>query len=162
MDPKLVSPFVNATVNVLSTMASTIPEAGTPTVTTHTTLFGDVTGIIGLAGEDIAGNLLISFDQQSILAIVSRMLMEKFDTLNHEVLDAVGEITNMICGGAKRELSEHGIKCDLASPTVISGKNLTVQQMTCLEITSIPFRTLEGQFVVETNLGNKKDCKTKS
>ena len=155
MESKMVTPFLNATVNVLSTMTSTNPQAGAPTVTAHTTAFGVVTGLIGLAGEEVTGNLLISFDQESILAIVNRMLMDKFDTLNHEVLDAVGEITNMICGGAKRELSENGISCDMASPMVITGQNLTVQQMSNSEVLSIPFSTPEGKFVVETNLGSK-------
>lgn len=155
MDAKIINPFLNATLNVLKTMASTEATPGKPVAKGSARTFGCVTGVIGMAGDQLTGNLLISFDEPSILAIVSRMLMEQFSTVNQDVVDAVGEITNMVCGGAKKELSEHGFKFELATPIIVTGQNVELQQMSKAPILSIPFKTPEGNFVVDTNLGPK-------
>lgn len=152
----LMSPFLNATQNVLQTMASTKAVPGPATGDVHSAPFGVVTGIIGMAGEKMTGNLIVSFDESSIIAIVSRMLTEEFLIINQDVIDAVGEITNMICGGAKRELAEQGLKFDMASPVVLSGENLGVQSTSKSHFIMVPFTTPEGRFMLETDLETKK------
>ena len=47
------------------------------------------------------------------------MVMSKPDDLNAEVADAVGELANMIAGGAKAQLEEYEMSITL--PTVIIG-----------------------------------------
>lgn len=148
----LINPFVDATVHVLKTMASTNPVHGEPIIKHSTGSFGAVRGLIGMAGNEMTGNLLISFDEKSILAIVSRMLLEEFLTINQDVIDAVGEITNMICGGAKTALADQGLTFDLATPMVMTGNNVVMQQTSRSPVLTIPFSTPEGEFVVETNL----------
>ena len=155
MNVELINPFLKATSNVLETMTQTKPVSGQPVVKANTRTFGVVTGIIGMAGDHMTGNLLISFDEPSVLGSVSRMLMEQFTEVSQDVVDAVGEMTNMICGGAKRELSEAGYSFELASPMVVTGRDLELQQMAKSPILVIPFSTPEGSFVVETNLAKK-------
>ena len=159
MNVELINPFLSATSNVLSTMAQTVPTPGKPTIKKGNMTWGVVTGVIGMAGDDMSGNMVISFDEKSILAIVSKMLMEEFKELNKDVLDAVGELTNMISGGAKKDLSEKGYSFNMATPMMIKGENVEIQQLTTAVVLQVPFTIPEGKFVVEANLAPRTPAK---
>jgi chemotaxis protein CheX len=156
MDVTLVNPFIESTVNVLKTMAQTEPVPGKPFIKSEAKTWGVITGIIGMAGDTVAGNLVLSFDEPCILSIVSKMLMEEMSELTPDVVDAVGEITNMISGGTKSALSEKGFKFEMASPIMITGQNVELKQLAKTPILVIPFQTPNGKFVVEANLAPKK------
>lgn len=155
MKVELIKPFIDATINVLKTMAQTDPKPGTPTVKTNNRTWGVVTGLIGMAGNDVSGSLIISFDEPSILKIVSNMVMDDYKELNDEVLDAVGEITNMISGGTKSALSERGYNFNMATPMMITGKNVALSQLSNTPVISVPFMTDAGQFVLEAHISKK-------
>lgn len=156
MDAKLVNPFISSALNVLKTMAQTEATAGKPTIKENNLTWGAVTGIIGMAGESVNGNLIVSFDEPSILSIVSKMLMEEYKEINSEVVDAVGEITNMISGGTKKELSEQGYSFNMATPMIVTGKNFEITQLSKAPVISIPFKTAVGEFVIEASLTKTK------
>lgn len=148
MDVNLINPFIDATLNVLETMTSTKAEPGKPYLKKDQVATGDVSGVIGLTGE-ARGTISVSFTEKSILAIVSSMFKEEMKELNEEVKDAVGEITNMISGDARKKLEELGRSLKAAIPTVIMGKNHTISHMTTSPIIAIPFSTDNGGFTVE-------------
>ncbi|NVM23533.1 MAG: chemotaxis protein CheX [Desulfobacterales bacterium] len=148
MDVALINPFIGATVRVLETMAFTKAAAGKPYLKKDEVARGDVTGIVGLTGE-VRGTLSVSFTAKSIMPIVTNMLGEEIKELNDEIKDAVGEITNMICGQARRKLEELGRSLMAAIPTVIMGENHTVAHVTSSPIIAIPFSTENGEFTIE-------------
>ncbi|MBF0564139.1 MAG: chemotaxis protein CheX, partial [Nitrospirae bacterium] len=61
----------------------------------------------------------------------------------------VGEITNMVTGGAKKILAERGYKFEMAIPTTIVGKNHVITHKTRGPIVIVPFKTTFGDFFVE-------------
>jgi chemotaxis protein CheX len=152
MEVEFVSSLIKSTVNVLSIMGQTSAVPGAPTVKSDSVSRGAITGIIGMAGDEITGNMMISFDEPSILSIVSLMLMEEFTEISKDVVDAVGEITNMICGGTKSLLSEHGIVINMASPLVVVGKSMELTQLSKAPVVLIPFTTAAGEFAIEAYL----------
>ena len=156
MKAEWINPFLNATVNVLSTMAQTTATAGKPHLKKDSTTFGEVTGVIGMSGANVAGNMIISFDKTAILNIVSQMLGEAYQEINKDIVDAVGEITNMICGGAKTELTPLGLDIQMASPIMLCGKGTEINQLGETPVLVIPFSTPNGSFVVEASLAVKK------
>ena len=156
MDVKFLNPFINATVNVLSTMARVNPKPRKPYLKKERTSSGDVTGIIGLAGSGTKGFFAVSFSNECILNIVYNMLQEEVRENSAELADAVGEITNMISGGGRAELVKHGINLDMAIPSVIMGKGHAVAHMTDLPIICVPFDTEKGSFEVEACLQRVK------
>lgn len=153
MESRFVEIFSSATKNVIEMMASlaVVPEATYEKATNAA--FGVVTGVIGLAGESTSGTLIISFDEPTVLLILSNMLGESVTEITDDVLDAVGEISNMICGDAKRQLSEHNLIINMATPLVIAGKNVKMRDRITRKTTVIPFSTQAGKFVVESNFG---------
>lgn len=148
MKVEYINPFLRATQHVLKTMAFTDAIAGKPYVKKDQIAGGDVSGIIGITGET-DGSLSISFSESCICFVVSNMFGETIKELNKEVEDAVGEITNMISGDARRELAEQGMSLQGAIPTVVSGKDHRVKHMAKGPSIAIPFSTKAGHFVVE-------------
>ena len=84
---------------------------------------GDVSGIIGMIGPQIRGSMAITFDKALAKNIMQTMLGETITELNEAVTDMVGEMTNMICGGAKSALAEQNYQFEMATPVIISGSN---------------------------------------
>src|SRR5210317_183813 len=122
MDVKLINPFINATINVLETMAFITVSPGKPYAKTDNLAVGDVSGVLGLTGV-ANGTISVTFEEKCILAIVSNMFGEIMMELNNEITDAVGELTNMISGQARRELEEMGKIFNAAIPSVVTGRN---------------------------------------
>lgn len=155
MDAELINPFIESATNVLKTMAQTEAVPGKPRLKRNNVSWGSITGLIGMTGDDVIGNMILSFDTPCILSIASKMLMEEFVEINKDVIDAVGEITNMICGGTKKSLREHGYGVCMATPIVITGKEVALSQLTKSPIITIPFNTPAGEFVIEANLAKR-------
>jgi len=149
MTAEFINAFLTAVLNILSTMAKMKAQPGTPAIKTDQLAKGDVTGLIGMAGDQAKGTLAVTFTKPVILAITERMLGEKLDTIDDTVTDMVGELTNMVTGGAKKLLSEKGYRFDMAIPSVISGKDHVVLHKSKKPIILIPFSTDEGNFFVE-------------
>ena len=156
MKAEYLNPFVHATRNVLETMAQPKLTGQKPYLKEGVHTYGDVTGIIGMASETVEGSMTISFPAPCILQIVSRMLMEEpKTTIDNDIVDAVGEITNMICGGAKAEFGKLGMSFNLATPTMVTGKGVEIHHHSDVPIIVLPFETDCGTFVLEANLSSK-------
>jgi len=152
MDVKFINPFLEGTIEVLKTMAFVNPRPGKPYLKKNNLAKGDVTGIIGLTGA-IKGSLALSFSTGSILKIVSNMLGEEMTSLNSEIIDAVGEITNMVSGAARKRIEAMGFSIHASIPTVVSGKDHSVMHVLGEPSIVIPFEMEEGTFVVDISMG---------
>jgi chemotaxis protein CheX len=151
MDANIINPFINATLNILETMAFIKSEAGKPYLKKDAVAQGDVSGVVGFTGET-NGTVSVTFDELCILKIVSNMFGEEMKEINNEISDAVGELTNMISGQARKELSEIGKVFQGAIPTVITGKSHKLESMTKGPKIAIPFKTDFGSFTIEVCL----------
>ena len=119
MDVKMINPFIEGTLHVLETISSTKAEPGKPFLKEDEKALGDVTAVIGLTGE-ASGTISVSFTEDCILSIVSKMFGEEMTCINGEIRDAVGEISNMISGHARQKLEVLGRTLKAAIPTVAS------------------------------------------
>ena len=153
MDVRFINAFLDGTINVLKTMAFVTPRAGKPFLKKDDTAAGDVSGIIGLTGA-ARGSLALSFSDKCIIKIVNNMLGENFTETNAEVRDAVGEITNMISGDARKRLEANGLVITAAIPTVVFGKSHRINHVMGGPSIIIPFEIDEGPFVVDVCLSN--------
>ncbi len=156
MKVEFINPFLQATKNVLETMCQTQVHPKKAVLKKDKITYGDVTGIIGMASSEVTGCMILSFSEKCIVNIVAKMLMEDpKDGIDDEIIDAVGELTNMICGGAKATLGKLNHKFDLATPTMITGKGVEIATLSESPTIVIPFDTEHGGFVIEANLAEK-------
>lgn len=151
-----INPFLSAVMDVLGTMAMVQATPGKPYINTKRTAVGDVTGLIGVSGY-AEGVISLTLDEKCILTIVSNMLGEEFRKINEEIADAVGELTNMISGQARSHLANEGMKFEASTPTVIIGKNHTLDHISKAPILAIPFSTPDGDLVVEVSLSARTE-----
>ncbi|MGX5201585.1 chemotaxis protein CheX [Aliikangiella sp. IMCC44632] len=149
MNVEFINPFLASLMNVLATMAQTKLSPGKPYLKKETRAKGDVSGIIGMVGPQTKGSLSVTFDESLALSIMENMLGEKLNELNDEVIDMVGEITNMVTGGAKNLLAEKGFDFNMATPTVVSGKNHTITHKSEGATVLIPFESPHGKAYIE-------------
>jgi chemotaxis protein CheX len=146
---ELVGYFVDATKRVVEMMAFLKAEAGVPHSKDRGAPSGDVTGVIGITGASHTGSVAVSFSEECIKGLVSNMLGEEVTELGPELFDAVGELTNMISGAARADLSKQGIEFEAGIPAVVCGHAHLVSHASDVSVTVIPFSTERGAFSVE-------------
>ncbi|MGO8944329.1 MAG: chemotaxis protein CheX [Syntrophobacteraceae bacterium] len=155
MDAKIINPFLAAAIHVLKTMAQVDAKPGKPFLKTDDLAIGDVSAIIGVTGA-AQGSMALIFTEQCINHVASNLLGASFTQVNHEVRDAVGELTNMICGDARRRLAEDGFALQAGIPTIVSGKGHSVAHIANGPRLVVPFETSQGSFMVEVAFSGSK------
>jgi len=147
----IIAQFVDATTSVLQTMAMTEATAGTPFVKQNAGAQGDISGIIGFSNPKgkSRGTMSLTFATPTALGIVSSMIYEEQTELNDAVTDAVGELTNMISGQARKGLVGMGMVFEGAIPSVITGPGHIIRHVSSHAILAIPFETPYGSLMVE-------------
>lgn len=153
MDANLVNPFIEATLNILETTASTQAVSGKPYLKKDQMARGDITGLIRLSGQE-KGTVSISFSKSGILDIVSNMFGEPLDELNDDIKDAVGEIANMISGQVTNTIVQNGMDCKASLETVILEENHVIPHIGMFPAVAIPFETKSGEFTIEVCFEN--------
>ena len=109
---------------------------------------GDVSGIIGITGDAI-GSLALSFSEKCICKIVSNMLGEEHHEVTRDIIDAVGELTNMVSGASRTQLEKMGMAVYAAIPTVVHGQGHTITHILKSPSIVIPFSTAAGPFFID-------------
>ena len=149
MNVEFVNPFLSSLQNVLSTMAGMELQPGKPGLKKDEVARGDVSGLIGMIGPQTKGSFSISFEESLALEIMQRMLGERPEGITEEVTDMVGEITNMVTGGAKNLLGEKGYDFDMATPAVVSGAAHTITHKAKGPKLILPFTSDQGKAYIE-------------
>jgi chemotaxis protein CheX len=148
MDVKFINPFLNGTIEVMKKMAFVEPRPGKVYIKQTAVANGDVSGIIGITG-DMIGSLAMSFGENCICHLIGSMVGESYTEAGQEVFDGVGELTNMISGVARTYMEKEGMHVYAAIPSVVYGKNHTINHILKSPSIVIPFETDHGSFVVD-------------
>ena len=144
----LVTTFLDATRNVLATMAGIDVQLGAPHEKEEPETTYDVSAIVGFSG-DVAGSVVVSFSRGTALAIVEAFAGIALDVDDLDFADAVGELGNMIAGNAKKEF---GCNASISVPSVVIGTGHTVARLRDVPCMIIPGACAAGQFAVEVNI----------
>jgi len=147
MSPKIsiehVNPFLKATIETYSSMMGTVVKPGKPVLRQGRGIQYDISGIIGITG-DVKGAVALSYPEAAILKTVSAFLQEEMTEMNDDVMDATGELANIIAGYAKRFLQD--FKISISLPTVIRGHGLVIKEPPDVFSFVVPFECDLGNF----------------
>ena len=100
------------------------------TKTDHTELVqSDVSGIIGIAGG-ITGSIVFHTRKDLAKTVAGTFLGMEVQEVNDEVRDVVGEMANMIAGGANTLMSGTALSFEISLPTVVSGEKFDIRPLT--------------------------------
>lgn len=149
MTADFINPFLLATVSVFENMLGVQMTREKPYLRKAFDPQHDVTGVIGLTGK-ATGMVAVSLPSEAAIAVTAKLLGETPASVNAQVTDAVGEITNMIAGCAKSQLES--LELSLGLPTVVIGRNTCITFPSRAVPISIPFSCELGSLVVEVGL----------
>jgi chemotaxis protein CheX len=100
---------------------------------------GSVTGMIGIHGN-VSGFITVNMAEQVALSSVGGLLQDQFKKLDAQVIDGVGEMTNVISGGIKNGLAgTPWAFTNVTVPSVIVGGNYQIAYAQGLEFLSATF-----------------------
>lgn len=100
---------------------------------------GKVTGMIGVHGK-VSGFITLNMSERIALRAVSGLVQEHFTELNSQVVDAAGEITNMVVGGIKSALANtRWAFMQITVPSVIIGQGYSIAYARGLEFLNVIF-----------------------
>lgn len=147
---ELVAIIDGATREVFDTMLGVPIHAGTMHLETEVAAApsSGLVSIIGLAGA-WSGTGCVACTGPLACRIASHFLAAEVDAVNEDVLDAIGEITNMIIGNVKTALEERFGPMGLSTPTVISGRDFHTRSARVHEWTVVPFSCENERFYVQ-------------
>ena len=78
---------------------------------------------------DWVGTGTISGSADTARFLAGKFLMQEYEAVDDEVLDAIGELSNMIFGNVKTTLEEQLGPMGLSIPTVVYGRNFTTRSV---------------------------------
>lgn len=157
IDILVINALLDSFMQVLTKMADMELKTGLPTgepeIKQDNLARGDVSSMMALNSIDLDGSIAISFTKPVIIDLAQRMLGCPLTDLEEDetILDLTGEITNMIVGGTKRILSEHGFDIDMASPVLLSGESHQINHHTGGKTIILPFKLDAGEVFLEIN-----------
>jgi chemotaxis protein CheX len=158
LDNDMGNCIVKATTEVFRTMMNIKAVAGEVAIQKAQLRKAEVIGSIGVAGF-LTGSISVFMSRAFARRTVAAMLMlDKPDELaDGDLIDAVGELTNMIGGSIKTSLFQKTPLFDISVPSVYIGQDLqrrSVSEDLCF---LVPFRVDDMEFSVEFLMVTKKD-----
>jgi chemotaxis protein CheX len=147
MDPAFITPFIASIQNVFSTMMQLPVTMGTPNIKMTPATTYDVSGIIGMSG-DVTGNVVLSFPKSTATRVVQLLTGTEFSVDSPDFADAIGELTNMVAGGAKG-MFQGKKKVSISTPSVVIGAGHTVARPREVPVICIPCQTDCGELIIE-------------
>ena len=149
MRAEYINPFIVSLRTALQTMVGLEVERGTPYLRTETRADYPISGVIGLSGLAV-GTVVLNLSEEIALKAASAMLMTEIVTVDADVIDAVGELTNVVAGAAKSKLEEFHLMVSL--PNVITGSAHGIHFPSNVTPICVPFSTPWGPLVLEVGL----------
>lgn len=138
---RLLDALTQSTHSIFETMCGfEMKPAGIEHTTSHRAQH-DLNGIISISGK-LKVTCVLSLTQELAFNVVNAFLGASPTTVNSEVIDVVGELTNIICGNAKERLDIQGLSLGL--PTVVAGSSMVVAFEAGLNVSQLMFESEQG------------------
>ena len=111
---------------------------------------GRIVGMVSLAGN-VMGNICIHVTDAFARKMTASMLDMEPDEIedDEEVLDVIGEVSNMIGGDIKSRLCDAGLSCNLSIPPTTRGSDFRIESKGWAQHEQIKFCNGENIALIE-------------
>jgi chemotaxis protein CheX len=140
-----IKPFVDVCINVFKQFVGQDIVAKNPYFSEKDSIVGgDISAVIGLTGE-ARGAVIVTMKEGLALKLTDILIgSDNHKEMDDDVLDAIGEIVNIIAGNVKRELEE-AMHMIISLPTIIQGSGHVIKWPGSQpRILCIPFKIFES------------------
>ena len=143
---KYIQPFIDVTENAFKELTGAVLKTGRPYFIEKKEMNEwDISGVIGLTGE-ARGAVVISMKANLATKLTGMLMGKKKNTIDTEVVDAVGEIINIIAGNAKKGL-EDAFRLVISLPTIVQGEaHQVIWPNQQARIICVPFSIFDNDF----------------
>jgi chemotaxis protein CheX len=149
VDAAYINPFIEAVGKVFKTVLNCDVERRKLSLKKSDSPSYEISGVIGLSGKT-AGVVVLSLSAPVAFKAVETMLGTPVSEINADVVDAIGELTNMIAGNAKTALAH--LEMSLGLPSIITGASHSIRFASHVPPLCIPFETPWGPLTLEVSL----------
>lgn len=149
MRAEFINPFLRSLQNTFTTMLNCPVRRTGLALKENSRASHEVSGIVGLTGRAV-GTVVLSLSREVALRAASSLLWSSVNEINEDVLDAVGELTNMVAGGAKAQLED--LQLAVSLPNVVTGKGHEVHFPSNIVPVCIHFTCDWGELALEVGL----------
>ncbi|MEM1097333.1 MAG: chemotaxis protein CheX [Planctomycetota bacterium] len=154
MSSAYILPFVESVNNVFETMMQMPVTVGEPAIKPHDTPADNVSGIIGMTG-DVDGTVVLGFPTATAERAVAVFTGMEIAADHEDFADAIGELVNMISGGAKAKFV--GKHADISCPSVVIGAGHSVFGRKDVKCVRIPCECDLGEFYVDVAIRDAEE-----
>ncbi len=145
MDVRYINPFVEAVQQLFKTMLNTELVISKPSIR-QDDVFADVSAVIGFSG-DASGAVVLCFPMETAVKAASTFAGIEMKPDDEDFSDAIGELANIVAGGAKARMN--GLNISISLPSVVVGKQHAVLRSRQRPRLAIPCDSPLGRFTVE-------------
>lgn len=100
---------------------------------------------------NITGSLSLIFPETTALYLHKLLCGDDCFQINRNVQDSIGELANIVAGGAKTLFSSEGIECYIGLPPIIIGKH-QISHKSEIPVVAVPFRLENRKLVMEISI----------
>ena len=146
-DVDFINPVITSLEETFDTMLNCkISRVGLMLMENNTALH-PVSGIIGINGKQAVGTVVLTMSEGVALKAASTLLMTEVTEANEDVMDAVGELANMVAGATKAKLGKYNMTMGL--PSVFHGNNCRIHFPANAHPIVIPFQSPWGALALQ-------------
>jgi len=151
-----INPFITSVISLFDTMMGIEVVRGEPFANDGALPEHDLSGVVTLSGK-AQGTVALSLGEATAQRAAATLLGEPPAGLD-DLIDAVGEMTNIVAGGAKGQLEPLAMRISL--PSVIWGKERAIEFPADASPICIPFECPWGPVTLQVGLVETKDLKS--
>jgi len=127
-EQQLKAMLFSAAQELFTSMLGTDVQSASDTDETASASFDGILSMVGITGS-VVGNGALICSAETACDLASRFLMTEFTQVDDSVIDAIGEITNMIVGGFKNLLEAELGRLQMSIPTVAHAQNISLRNL---------------------------------
>lgn len=152
MKAEYLNCVMTGVIDVINQLFHVECKKGKPYVYHNEINLNHLSAVICMAG-DKKGAFIIALSEDDAKKMASALIMDEKQFLDKDVMDAIGEIINMISGSAKGKLTELGFTFKLSTPTFVLGKGTRLfKDDEYAPYICVPFTTNVGEFTIQVSL----------
>jgi chemotaxis protein CheX len=142
---RYIQPFIEVSKNTFKNFVGTELSEGRPYFLENSAVSEeDISAIIGLSGE-ARGAVVIGMKNALAIRLTGMLTGKTHSSVDDEVVDAIGEIVNIIAGNAKKGLEE-SFRLIISLPSIVKGRGHQIKwPSNQARIICIPFTIFETE-----------------
>jgi chemotaxis protein CheX len=148
-----INPFIESTIEAFEAVVGLPTKRTSIEVDRTGRITGELSAIIGITGNR-TGTISLSMSHKLAARLLAEMVGAPPETTSSEadIRDAIGELLNIIAGGAKNHLSRQGVSLSISLPVIISGGAHDIHAHRDDPCLAIGFQVAEEPFALRVSL----------